>query len=167
MNQYIGTKLIEAAPALRYSDGKETMVVELGRDKTAEEAAFIGRAEMCDMGYRVRYPDGYESWSPQEVFESAYLPLTVNPELRTAAPSVSREMVDDFIRATEVITMGDKTTVVRAVLRNGFEIVESSACVSAENYDEELGAAICMEHIRDKVWMLLGFLLQTAVHGVK
>ena len=63
--------------------------------------------------------------------------------------------------------MGDKTTVVRAVLRNGFEIVESSACVSAENYDEALGAQICMEHIKDKVWMLLGFLLQTAVHGIK
>ena len=63
--------------------------------------------------------------------------------------------------------MGDKTTVVRAVLRNGFEIVESSACVSAENYDEELGAGICLGKIRDKVWMLLGFLLQTAVHGIK
>ena len=76
-------------------------------------------------------------------------------------------MVDDFIRETEVITMGGKTTVVRAILRNGFEVVESSACVSAENYDEALGAKICMEHIKDKVWMLLGFLLQTAVHGVK
>ena len=72
MKQSIGTKIVEAAPALRYSDGKETMVVELGRDKTAEEAAFIGRAEMCDMGYRVRYPDGYESWSPVAAFEEAY-----------------------------------------------------------------------------------------------
>lgn len=167
MKQYIGTKMIEAEPALRYSDGTETMVVELGREKTAAEAAFIDRAEMCDMGYRVRYPDGYESWSPQDVFEAAYLPVTTNPELRTGAPSVSREMVEDFIRGTEVITMGSKTTVVRAVLRNGFEIVESSACVSVENYDEALGAEICMEKIRDKVWMLLGFLLQTAVHGVK
>ena len=50
--------------------------------------------------------------------------------------------------------------------KNGFEIVESSACVSAENYDEELGAEICLGKIRDKVWMLLGFLLQTAVNGV-
>ena len=65
------------------------------------------------------------------------------------------------------ITLCKKTTVVRAVLRNGFEIVESSACVSEENYDERLGAEICMGKIRDKVWMLLGFLLQTAVQGVK
>lgn len=74
MKQYIGTKIIEVVPALRYSDGTKTMVVEMGRDKTAEEADFISRAEMCDMGYRVRYPDGYESWSPQDVFEEAYLP---------------------------------------------------------------------------------------------
>lgn len=25
-------------------------------------------------GYRVRYPDGYESWSPKDVFEEAYRP---------------------------------------------------------------------------------------------
>lgn len=167
MKQYIGTKLIQAAPAIRFGCGEEAMVMDLGREITPEEEAFIRRAETCDLGYRVRYPDGYESWSPQDVFEEAYLPVTVNEQLRTDAPSISQEMVDDFIRETEVITMGGKTTVVRAVLRNGFEIVKSSACVSPENYDEALGAEICMEHIKDKVWMLLGFLLQTAVHGVK
>lgn len=50
MKQYIGTKIIEAEPALRYSDGKEIMVVELGRDRTAEEGAFINHAKICDMG---------------------------------------------------------------------------------------------------------------------
>ena len=147
MNQYIGTKIIEGEPCPAWKDA--------GGHKTG------------DPGYRVRYQDGYESWSPKDVFEAAYLPVIVNPELRTTAHSISQQMVDDFIRDTEVITMGDKTTVVRAVLRNGFEIVESSACVSAENYDENMGAEICMERIKNKVWMLLGFLLQTAVHGIK
>ena len=142
MQKYIGTKIIEAEPMSRGQGGK------------AED------------GYKVRYPDGYESWSPKEVFERAYLKMTVNPHLKTDKPSISQEMVDDFIVAREVTTMGDKCTVVRAVLRNGFEIVESSACVSAENYDEKLGADICMEKIKDKVWFLLGFLLQTAVHGI-
>lgn len=27
-------------------------------------------------GYHVRYPDGYDSWSPKEVFENAYRELT-------------------------------------------------------------------------------------------
>lgn len=154
MEKYIGTKLIEAEPAYRI-DGK------------IYPASWpIPDGGLAEEGYRVRYADGYESWSPKAVFEAAYLPLTVNPDLRTTAPSISQQMVDDFIKETEVITMGGKTTVVRAVLRNGFEIVESSACVSAENYDESLGREICLENIKDKVWMLLGFLLQTAVHGI-
>ena len=140
MEKYIGTKMVEAEKATR-ENGEE--------------------------GYRVRYSDGYVSWSPKEVFEKAYLPVSINQNLRTEAPSISQEMVDNFIDHTEVITMGDKTTVVRAVLKNGFEIVESSACVSAENYDEKLGEEICMKHIKNKVWFLLGFLLQTAVHGIK
>lgn len=146
MRPYIGTKMVEAEPcaAWKYTDNHK-----------------VG-----DPGYRVRYADGYESWSPKDVFERAYLPLTVNPELKTNAPSVSQEMVDGFIREVETTTLGDKTTVVRAVLRNGFEIVESSACVSAENYDEAMGREICLGKIKDKVWMLLGFLLQTAVHGI-
>ena len=75
-------------------------------------------------------------------------------------------MVEQFIDHHKTVTMGGKTTVVRAVLKNGFEIVESSSCVSAENYDEKLGEEICMKRIRNKIWELLGFLLQTAVGGV-
>lgn len=139
MVRYIGTKLIEAIPAQK--DGED--------------------------GYKVVYPDGYISWSPTDVFERAYLPLSINTRLNTDKPSIGQEMVDDFIAHTEVQTLGDKTTVVRAVLRNGFEIVESSSCVSKENYSVDLGTQICMKKIKDKVWFLLGFLLQTAVHGVK
>ena len=139
MVRYIGTKLIEAIPAQK--DGED--------------------------GYKVVYPDGYNSWSPADVFERAYLPLSLNTSLNTDKPSIGQEMVDDFIAHTEVQTLGDKTTVVRAVLRNGFEIVESSSCVSKENYSVDLGTQICLKKIKDKVWFLLGFLLQTAVHGVK
>ena len=155
MKTYIGTKIIQAEPALRI-DGKVYSPDEILPEDTDVE-----------VGYRVRYPDGYESWSPRDVFEAAYMPVLNNPQLKTNAPSVSQQMVDDFILETWTTTLGDKTTVVRAMLRNGFEIVESSACVSAENYDETMGHAICMEKIKDKVWFLLGFLLQTAVHGVK
>lgn len=160
MKQYIGTKLIEAEPAFRITDPDSEVWYTKNGDM------LIHSASKREAGYQVKYQDGYTSWSPKEVFESAYLPMTINEELRTKAPSISQSMVDDFIVAREVITMGDKCTVVRAILRNGFEIVESSACVSAENYDEKLGAKICMEKIEDKVWFLLGFLLQTAVNGV-
>ena len=155
MKTYICTKIVEAAPAIRMG----------GKVYDANE--LIPRnMELVEDGYKVRYQDGYESFSPKDVFERAYLELTVNPELRTKKPSISQKMVDDFIVAKEVATLGEKVTVVRATLRNGFELVESSACVSPENYDEKLGAEICMEKIKDKVWFLLGFLLQTGVNGL-
>lgn len=153
MRKYIGTKLVEAEPAWRLNG------------KVYAWGALPDSADHAEAGYRVRYPDGYVSWSPKAVFEKAYLPLEHNRKLKTDEPSISAQMVESFVRETWTETLGDKTTVVRAVLRNGFEIVESSSCVSPENYDEAMGRDICLKKIRDKVWMLLGFLLQTAVHG--
>nr|WP_326184913.1 DUF2829 domain-containing protein [uncultured Oscillibacter sp.] len=65
MKQYIGTKLVEAEPAIRI-DGKhvESMDYPVNYDVAKVED-----------GYRVRYPDGYESWSPKDVFEEAYRPI--------------------------------------------------------------------------------------------
>lgn len=146
LEQYIGAKFIKAEPCDAWKDS--------GDHKTG------------DAGYKVVYPDGYESWSPKEVFENAYLRIPPNASLRSQAPSISPRTVDNFIASTTVQTIGEKTTVVRAVLCNGFEIVEASSCVSVENYDEALGEAVCMEKIKDKVCLLLGFLLQTAVTGV-
>lgn len=161
MKKYIGTKLIEAAPAYRCMDGRGKVVITLCPDEAFPNYPSV------EEGYCVRYPDGYESWSPKETFEKAYLPLSVNRDLKTDKPSISVEMVEDFIRKVYTETAGEKTTIVRAVLKNGFEIVESSSCVSPENYDEDLGREICMKKIKDKIWMLLGFLLQTATNGVK
>lgn len=154
MRKYIGTKLVEAEPAWRLN----------GKLYTWD--ALPDGADHAEAGYRVRYPDGYESWSPWAVFEAAYLRVNPDGECKTGAPSVSPGMVEDFIRETWTETLGEKTTVVRAVLRNGFEIVESSSCVSPENYDEAMGRDICLEKIRDRVWELLGFLLQTAVRDI-
>lgn len=155
MRKYIGTKLIEAEKIVRV-DGKMQPV----------EWPIPSENAKVEHGYKVRYADGYESFSPKDVFEKAYMPLEHNKKLKTDAPSISQKMVEDFIAEVHVDTLGEKTTVVRAVLANGFEIVESSSCVSKENYDQNLGKDICMEKIVGKVWYLLGFLLQTAVNGV-
>lgn len=168
MKQYIGTKIVEAEPATLYElkDGGHYLKKH-SEEWPAESANIPELSSSAREGYAVRYADGYESWSPKDVFERAYLPISINEDLKTDKPSISQQMVDDFISEVEVQTMGQKTTVVRAVLLNGFEIVESSSCVSPENYDEKLGADLCLGKIKDKVWMLLGFLLQTGVQGVK
>lgn len=154
MKKYIGTKLVQAKPMTRgeYNDCRGWQTPE---NENPE-----------DEGYLVEYSDGYISWSPKEVFEKAYIAVDDNKNLPSGV-SIGDKMVDEFISYTETQTMGDRTTVVRCVLRNGFEIVESSSCVDPKNYSEDMGKEICMEKIKDKIWELLGFLLQTAWHGIK
>jgi hypothetical protein len=58
MEKYLGVKLIEAESAKGYNNKLYTSASPAGV-KTEE-------------GYKVKYEDGYESWSPKEVFEKAY-----------------------------------------------------------------------------------------------
>ena len=63
METYIGTKIIEAAPDVKKGGKVYDLTWPIPRSMEPEEP-----------GYRVRYPDGYESWSPKDVFEEAYRP---------------------------------------------------------------------------------------------
>lgn len=164
MKTYIGTKMIQAEPAFKVTDAEGSVAYVVGSD---EVSLCDGSRSKLERGYRVTYSDGYVSWSPADVFEKAYLEVSANPELKTNAPSISQQMVDDFIDDVKVITLDGKTTVVRVLLKNGFTCVESSSCVSPENYDVAMGTRICMERVKNQIWKLLGFLLQTAVGGVK
>lgn len=60
MKKYIGTKMIEARQMNRGDYNKYR-----GWDIPADE-------NPADDGYLVKYQDGYESWSPKNVFEEAY-----------------------------------------------------------------------------------------------
>ena len=60
MKTYIGTKIIEAKPMTR-GDYNTFRGWKIPEDENPE-----------DRGYFVKYPDGYISWSPKEVFEEAY-----------------------------------------------------------------------------------------------
>ena len=76
------------------------------------------------------------------------------------------EDVKGFIVDYEVEKFRDKTTIVKATLKNGFVIVESSSCVDPINFDKEIGFKMCMERIENKIWELLGFHLQNELNGV-
>jgi hypothetical protein len=139
MDKYIGFKLIQAEPMTEID-------FKLEKDHMLDH---IPSSEPSMEGYKVVYPDGYVSWSPKEVFEKAYM------------------NVDNFIDYYDYCKMDEKTTVVKATLINEFVIVESSSCVDVANYDDEIGRDICKDRIKNKVWELLGFLLQTAKSGIK
>ena len=80
--------------------------------------------------------------------------------------TVTEEMVDRRIDVVDIQTLtlcGKKVTLVAARLSNGFLLVETSTCVDPANYDESIGAEICIKRIRDRVWMLEGFLLSEKI----
>ena len=58
--KYTGTKILRAEPM------NELKAVELGYARPNED-----HHEWRE-GYHVLYPDGYDSWSPKDVFEAAY-----------------------------------------------------------------------------------------------
>lgn len=63
MKKYLGTKLVTAKPMTR----AEAEVI-LGKSIKPAKQEYSGE------GYLVRYEDGYQSWSPKEVFIKAYKP---------------------------------------------------------------------------------------------
>ena len=148
MDKYIGFKMIESKP-MNLGDYNEFKGWTIPTDENPKRE-----------GYLVKYSDDYVSWSPKEVFEEAYMRVSDNNTITT-------ENVDNFIARYEDFTIGDKTTVVRAVLVNDFVVVESSSCVDPKNFNQEIGVSICKDRIKSKVWELLGFLLQTAKCGIK
>lgn len=79
--------------------------------------------------------------------------------------TLTQKDINDIIKETEikVLTMFDKTTIVVAKLPSGFVIVESSSCISPENYNVNLGKEICIERIKNKIWELEGYKLQEEV----
>lgn len=67
MEKYIGAKIVEAEPMYR-KDAIEKGYNRLNSDEKNKD-------QSNDYGYHIKYEDGYESWSPAEVFEKAYRPV--------------------------------------------------------------------------------------------
>lgn len=148
MKYFIGSKLIKARP------------MTLGEYNLHKKWEIPTGEDPHRKGYLVEYSDGYQSWSPKDVFEQSYLEIN-------AKDSITQEMVTAFVASTFVTKVGSKTTVVQCTLVNGFIITESSSCVDPKNYDEAIGKQLCMNKINMKIWEFLGFLLQAAVNGIK
>lgn len=144
----IGIKMVELQPM------RASMALSTGYK--------IGNAHPDDMGYEVTYPDGYKSWTPKDVADAAYYKLSKDND----GTKVLKEDVENFITDVEVITIGEKTTVVNAHTRSGFDIVRHSSCVDPKNYSEELGKQYAMEEVVNDLWAHLGFVLQWAKYGI-
>ena len=152
MQKFIGVKLVDAEPMTR------------GDFYPLRGWTIPASDSPMDPGYMVKYPDGYTSWCPMEEFEKRNISLAADNN------TISQKDVDAMIKQITVNELehnplAAKITVVTATLVNGFTITESSTCVDPNNYDPEVGVDVCMKRIKDKVWMLLGFLLSCGVNG--
>ena len=147
MKTYIAVKQIKAKPMNLYEYSMNIKGVDCKK----------GNRE----GYLVEYPDGYQSWSPKEAFEASHLELK-NPT------TISQEDLDLFIgpNALGSMKLGEKTTMVEMAVRTGFVMHETSSCVEPENYDHDMGCQICVEKLKDRLWPMLGFVLQWARKGL-
>lgn len=144
----IGIKMVELQP----------MTAREANDKGHR----IGNHSFEEEGYEVTYPDGYKSWTPKDVADAAYYPLSENND----GTKILKEDVENFITNVDVTTIGEKTTVVNAHTRSGFDTVRHSSCVDPKNYSEELGKQYAMEEVVNDLWAHLGFVLQWAKYGI-
>lgn len=76
---------------------------------------------------------------------------------------ISKKDIDKILEDSfmEVEQYGNKTTVLKATLPNGFVIVESSSCVDPKNFDMKVGEEICLDKLVNKIWELEGYNLQS------
>lgn len=133
----------------------------------AEEARTLGYKVpdvlySTDRGYEITYPDGTKTWSLKEEVDSIYYVLSKDND----GTKILKEDVENFITDVDVTTIGEKTTVVNAHTRSGFDTVRHSSCVDPKNYSEELGKQYAMEEVVNNLWAHLGFVLQWAKYGI-
>jgi hypothetical protein len=78
MKCYIGAKIIRAEPMAEFDFLREKNPHQWRRRvsslKLIDPKPLPNREQRP--GYKVLYPDGYVSWSPQNVFEEAYRPIS-------------------------------------------------------------------------------------------
>ena len=152
MSKFIGVKMVEAVPMTAFEASKKHYRV--GQDGTI--------VPPTTKGYEVTYPDGYKSWCPANVFEASYFGLNESND----GTKILKEDVEAFIGNVDVMTVGDKTTVVNAHTLTGFDMVRHSSCVDPKNYSQELGKEYAMEEVVNNLWGHLGFVLQWAKYGL-
>ena len=81
------------------------------------------------------------------------------------APRLTPEHIDSVIVGETYTNLPDGRTVVcQLTLRNGYTVDGTSACVSKENFNQDIINKIARENARNKIWQLEGYLLKEKLH---
>lgn len=74
---------------------------------------------------------------------------------------ITQEHIDATIVSKTFIVLPDGvTTICQLILKNGFSVLGSSACVDPANFNLQMGRDIAFANAKDKVWELEGYLLK-------
>ena len=88
-----------------------------------------------------------------EILAKALTALRVTPE----------RIAEVVLSEAFYVFPGTTLTVCCLTLQNGFTVTGESACVSAENFDAELGRRIARENAKEKIWALEGYALRNVL----
>lgn len=76
------------------------------------------------------------------------------------APRLTPQDIEIAVAGEEYAVFSGRLTVCVLTLQNGFLVTGESSCVSAENFDAELGKKIARDNAKNKVWELEGYALR-------
>jgi len=68
--------------------------------------------------------------------------------------------IEGLIESETYMKVGLKTTVCLITLKNGFEVIGTSACVDPAAYSEDIGKRLSREKAKDTIWLVAGYELQ-------
>ena len=80
------------------------------------------------------------------------------------APRLTPDHIDSVIKGETYTNLPDGRTVIcQLTLLNGYTVDGKSACVSKENFNQEIGNNIARQNAREKIWELEGYLLKEKI----
>ena len=125
----------------------------------------VGRLSYNGYGWKVVIMPSFNFSSTQyRVKENKMSEQSIEKEIQEKglnAPRLTPELIDSVITLEDYYVFPNSMmTVCCLTLKNGFNVVGESACVSPENFNEEIGRKIARDSARNKIWELEGYLLK-------
>ena len=117
--------------------------------------------EPVEPGYRVRYPDGYESWSPKDVFEEAYRPTDAMSfglaiEAAKKGKRIARKGWNGKRQYVELATAISYTSPIGAVVNAEHDAIGNQALAFVGTSGVQMGWLASQADMLADDWMIVG-----------
>lgn len=155
MKQYIGTKIIQAEPAYRVSNDHAHHII------VTDPADAYANYPDVEEGYRVRYQDDYESWSPKDVFEEAYRPTDAMSfglaiEAAKKGKRIARKGWNGKRQYVELATAISYTSPIGAVVNAEHDAIGNQALAFVGTSGVQMGWLASQADMLADDWMIVG-----------